>query len=433
MVAQQTVNLLVVGSSPTFPATFMNFNSSKYSQLKSRLKSKYQKNLLSTIKAMKKLPAREINLWVLENKDEFKTFSTLNWQFLSQLQLFNFFNQQDPLLGKNDFGPVEEKVFEKWNNSEFADQFLKSLNRGNFLGKASMQTLSVLDKHLVTFGERHILKTKKISKSYRVQTSLGEIQKNKQIIRLLETTLHLEGKELRLMTSSLKEMKDFSHKIEIALKVIKKHSPSSWERFVAFTELIVPIKQPELVSYSHQDLPGYSMINLYHRDFVDLMDDLLHENGHHHLNYYLNLGKLIDEPIDNIYYSPWRRTLRPLRGVYHAYFTFFWAFKLFADLSKSKELDSIWYLFSPGEKEKIYWRAVEEFHMLNFTFQELKWARKNGLIHQTGWKLIDEQQKELRKFKRLIPVWEKKLKIHRKDLLDLKKTLKNAEKDFAKN
>ncbi len=411
----------------------MNFNSLKYSQLKTRLKSKYQKNLNLTIKAMKRLPTRELNFWVMDNKEEFKHFSTLNWNFLSQLQLFNFFNHQDPLLGKKHFGPLEEKVFEKWNNSEFADQFLKSLNRGNFLGKASMQTLAVLDRHLVTFGERHLLKTSKTSLSYRIQTSLGEFEKNKKISRLLETTLHLEGKELRLMTSTLKEMKDFSHKIEIALKVIKKHSPSSWERFVAFTELIVPIKQAELVSYSHQDLPGYSMINLYHRDFVDLMDDLLHENGHHHLNYYLNLGKLIDEPIDHIYYSPWRRTLRPLRGVYHAYFTFFWAFKLFADLSRSKELDSIWYLFSATEKEKIYWRAVEEFHMLNFSFQELKWAKKNGLVYQTGWKLIEEQQRELTKFKRFIPVWEKKLKAHRKDLVDLKKTLKKAEKDFAKN
>lgn len=433
LVAQQTVNLLVVGSSPTFPATFMNFKSLKYSQLKSRLKSKYQKKFQSTIKAMKKLPNREINLWVLEHKDEFKTFSNLNWHFLTQLQLFNFFNLQNPLLGKTGFGPLEETVFEKWNNSEFADQFLKSLNRGNFLGKASLQTLGVFDRHLVTFGERHILRTTKTSKSYRVQSSFGEYERNNKIQRLLETTLHLEGKELKLMTSSLKEMKDFSHKIEIALKVIKKHSPSSWDRFIAFTETIVPIKQPELVSYSHQDLPGYSMINLYHRDFVDLMDDLLHENGHHHLNYYLNLGKLIDEPVDNIYYSPWRRTLRPLRGVYHAYFTFFWAFKLFADLSKSKELDSIFYLFSASEKEKIYWRAVEEFHMLNFTFQELKWARKNGLIHQTGWKLIEEQQKELAKFKRLVPTWEKKLKIHRKDLKDLKMVLNKAGKEFAKN
>jgi Lhr-like helicase len=175
------------------------------------------------------------------------------------------------------------------------------------------------------------------------------------------------------------------------------------------------------------------MINLYHRDFVDLMDDLLHENGHHHLNYYLNLGRLIDEPVDQIYYSPWRRTPRPLRGVYHAYFTFFWAFKLFADLAKAKDVDSIFYLFKKEEKEKIIWRAVEEFHMLNYTFKELKWARKQGLIHNTGWTLIEEQQKELNKFKRLVPVWEKKLKTYKKELSLLKKTLKKAEKDFAKN
>jgi hypothetical protein len=175
------------------------------------------------------------------------------------------------------------------------------------------------------------------------------------------------------------------------------------------------------------------MINLFHRDFVDLMDDLLHENGHHHLNYYLNLGKLIDEPIDQIYYSPWRRTLRPLRGVYHAYFTFFWAFKLFADLSKAKEVDSIFYLFSKPEKEKIIWRAVEEFHMLNFTFKELKWAKKQGLIRQTGWQLIQEQQSELNKFKKLIPAWEKKLKFHKNELKDLKTKLKQAASDFSKN
>lgn len=411
----------------------MNFTSLKYSQLKSRLKSKYQKDFQIVLRQFKKRPHREISKWVLEHRQEFKHFSNLNWHFLNQLKFFNFINHQSPTLGKENFGEQEEVVFEKWNNSEFADYFLKNLNLGNYLGKASFKTLEIFDRHLVTFANRHLLRISKISKAYRVQTSLGEFTKNKKIIRLLETTLHLEGKELKLMTSSLKEMKDFSLKIEIALKVIRKFSPSSWERFSAFSEVIIPIKQKELVSYSHQDLPGYSMINLYHRDFVDLMDDLLHENGHHHLNYYLNLNTLIDEPLENIYFSPWRRTLRPLRGIYHAYFTFFWAFKLFADLAKSKELDSIWYLFSSKEKEKIFWRAVEEFHMLNFTFQELKLARKNQLIHATGWKLIEELQKELNKFKRLIPVWEKKLKSHKKDLLDLKKTLNRAVQDFAKN
>lgn len=381
---------------------------------------------------MNKNPGRKVSDWVSEHKEELKSYSSLNWHFITQLEHFNFFNVSRPDLGKFDFGDEEEIVFEKWNKSEFADVFLKALNAGNSFSKASNKTLAQFDSHLVSLGNRHILKSKAKSASYREQGSLGEYKKGKEVLKLLETTLHLDGKELRLMTKNMSEMKTFSHRIEIALKVIKKHSPTSWARFQAFTETIIPINQKELVSYSHQDLPGFSMINLYNRDFVDLMDDLLHENGHHHLNYYLNLGKLIDEPVDNIYYSPWRRTLRPLRGVYHAYFTFFWAFKLFADLSKAKEVDSIWYLFNAAEKEKIYWRAIEEFYMLDYTYQELKWARKQGLINQMGWKLIEAQNAELSKFKRMIPNWEKKLKIHRKDLKDLKDTIRKATKIYKK-
>ncbi len=410
----------------------MNYTPSKYSQLKSKLRLKYQKNKKQVVADFKKLPQKNITLWLANHSDELSEYSNLHWYFISQLQSFLFFHKQDPRLGKFDFGEQEEIVFEKWNASEFADHFLKSLNRGYYLGKASGLTLNVLDKHLVTFANRHLLKTHKISSAYRTQTSLGEFKRGNKISKLLETTLHIEGKDLRLMTSTLKEMKDFSQRIETALKVIIKQSPTSWQRFEAFTEVIIPIKQPELVSYSHQDLPGHSMINLYNRDFVDLMDDLLHENGHHHLNYYLNLGKLIDEPIDNIYYSPWRRTLRPLRGIYHAYFTFFWAFKLFADLANAKELDSIHYLFSKEQKQKIYWRAVEEYWMLNYSYQDLKWARKNGLISDQGWKLVHEQQLELQKFKRKISVWEKKIKSHTKELRELKRTLANASKSYLK-
>lgn len=409
----------------------MNLNPTTYRSLRKKLETKYKLELKRVLKDFKKSDSK-IGLWLGENSSELTTPSSLNWHFLQLLKNFLFFSSRSPLLGKNTFGPEEEELFEKWNNSEFVGDFLKELNRGSFLGKASMKTLAIFDSHLVTFANRHILKNDKLSRTYRVQTSLGEAQKGAKIVRLLETTLHIEGKDLRLMTPSMKEMKEFSTRIDVALKIIKKHSPTSWERFAAFTEVIVPIKEKEFVSYSHQDLPGYSMINLYHRDFVDLMDDLLHENGHHHLNYYLNLGKLIDEPVDNIYYSPWRRTLRPLRGIYHAYFTFFWAFKLFADLSKAKEVDSIYYVFNKEQKEKMIWRAVEEFHMLNFTFQDLKWAYKQGLIKETGWKLIEEQQKELGKFKKLIPLWEKKLKLHKKDLKNLKDVLRKSGKEFAK-
>jgi hypothetical protein len=269
--------------------------------------------------------------------------------------------------------------------------------------------------------------------AYRLQSSLGEFSKNGKTTRQLETTLHFDGKDLKLMTKSLREMKDFSHRIDLALEIIREHSPSSWQRFSAFTETIVPIKNPEFVSYSHQDLPGFSMINMYHRDFVDLIDDLLHENGHHHLNFYLNLEKLIEEPINNIYYSPWRKTLRPLRGIFHAYFTFFWAFKLFSDLLKVKNPNTVHYTFSAGELEKILWRAVEEYYMLSYSFEDLKWARKKGLIHENGWLLIQEQQKELKSFKKKLPLLEKKIKHHRKDLLELKRALAEARSIYAKN
>ncbi len=405
----------------------MTFSPSQYRLLKSRLTSRYEKEFKSILVALKKAPASELKSWILENKTELAEVTSLKWLFVKQVQTYLFFASAIPKLSLNqgeEFNPLEDEVFEKWNQSEFADVFLKALNKGQSLQKASIQALKVLEEHLVTLAHRQIQKNYRTHKNYRPQTSLGDFTKQGKLLRLLETTLHLEGKELNLMTPNFKEMKNFSHRIEIATKVIRKFSPSSWERFSAFTDLIIPIKQKEFVSYSHQELPGVSMINLYHRDFVDLLDDLLHENGHHHLNYYLNTGTLIKEPPEAIYYSPWRRTLRPLRGIYHAYFTFFWAFKFFSELSAAKEQDSIWYLFSVKEKEKIIWRAVEEYWMLEYVYQDLKTAKAEGLINETGWKLIQEQRKELLKFKKKIPLWEKKLKTHRQELKDLKKVLK---------
>lgn len=410
----------------------MNFTPSSYSLLKSKLRSRYKREFVRIHKSLKAHSDRKIVKWINENADDISSYSEVNWLLLSQVNEFLFLIKQDPNLGKSGFGEVEEIVFEKWNNSEFANDFLKRLNKGASLGKASLQTTKNFDSHLVTFADRHILKKEKNAKDYRIQTSLGERAKSKKVFSLLETTLHLDGVDLRLKTSSLSEMKKFAKRIEDALKCIKKYSPSSWERFTFFTNTIVPIKEVQFVSYSHQDLPGYSMINMYHRDFVDLMDDLLHENGHHHLNYYLNLGHLIEEPVDAIYYSPWRRTLRPLRGVYHAYFTFFWAFKLFADVLKNIDLKTQTD-FTKDEIAKIRFRAVEEYHMLNFTFLELKWAHKQGLIFDNGFELVKEQDKELKKFKKNILTWEKDLGKFKKEFTVLQKTLSKARKDYSKN
>jgi hypothetical protein len=413
----------------------MIFSNQQYRKLQKRLARKYHSRINLTDKNLGNFPQAKISRWFQRHHDEIHHFTPLHWYFLQQLEKYLFLSKNQPQLKSSSTELTEEEdaIFDQWNQSEFAGIFLKNLNLGHSVGKASQLTLKKFDEHLITLGERYLLKSNKAGSFYLPQTSLGDVEQNKKVSRLLETTLHLDGKDLKLMTRTLKEMKLFSQRIEVALKVIRKHSPTSWEQFSQFTQTIIPIKNPELVSYSHQELPGHSMINLYHRDFVDLMDDLLHENGHHHLNYYLNLDHLIDEPADCIYYSPWRRTLRPLRGIYHAYFTFFWAFKLFSDLARAKEMDSIWYVFSSKEKEKILWRAVEEYWMLEYTFEDLKRARKQGLISDLGWELVKEQQQSLKKQKNRIQQWEKLLKIHKKDLLQLKKELASARKSYKLN
>ncbi len=411
----------------------MQFSPTIYARLKSRLKRRYSYKLQSVVKSLKIYPKSKTAHWIKIHNTELKDFTPQRWFFIQQLETLIFFlSQKSDVENAEIFSEQDDLIFERWNSSEFADIFLRFLNKRLSLVNASKETANVFDEHLVCLGNFHLLKIQSSQKNYRLQPSLGDVKKQSIVSKLLEITLNLDGKEIHLLSSNLKEMRKFSTKIEVASRVIKKFSPDSWERFVAFTEIIIPIKQKELVSYSHQDLPGTSMINLFHRDFVDLLDDLIHENGHHHLNYYLNLQVLIQEPLECIYYSPWRRTLRPLRGIYHAYFTFFWAFKLFSDMSSAKEMDSIWYLFSLEEKEKIIWRTVEEYWMLDYAFSDLQWARKQGLISDLGWDLIKEQRAKVFKLRNKISIFEKSLKQYKSELRDLKKDLSNARKYYKK-
>lgn len=404
----------------------MEFTPKKYLNLKKRLARKYQIHLKNIMKEAK-YSELATAAWFLEQKELFATYQSQHWFFLNYLSTLLFLENHEFTSSGDKISQEDDFVFEIWNKSEFADIFLKKLNKNTSLAQASFETLVLYDQHVLSLGQIHLTKEVLFSSVYRPQITLGEV-KNKT---LLATTLHLDGKELKLYSHNLKEMKNFSSRIHKALKLIEFYSPTSWERFSHFTDVIVPIKQSEFVSFSQQDFPGVSMINLYDRDFVDLLDDLLHENGHHHLNYYLNLDILIEEPVDQIYYSPWRRTLRPLRGIYHAYFTFFWAFKLFADMIEVSA-DHELHTFSKVEWHKIRYRMIEEYHMLNYSFNDLKWARKKGLIHDAGWKLIEDQQMILAKYKTKITKIEKNLVGYKKELSSLKKTLESAKKKYLK-
>jgi hypothetical protein len=201
----------------------MQFSTKNYSSLKTRLKSRYEKNLNLALLSLKKSNHTSISSWVIENAGDLKEYSPIKWNFLQLVKDFLFLSSHSLDLGKN-FGELEEIVFEKWNKSEFADIFLKALNKRMSLRRASLHTLKFFDKHLSTYGERHILKNDAKSAAYRFQSSLGEFEKQKKVLSLLHTSLHIEGKDLTLMTSSLKEMKTFSQRIEVALKIIKKFS-----------------------------------------------------------------------------------------------------------------------------------------------------------------------------------------------------------------
>jgi len=400
--------------------------------MKNNLKKKFEQKWSHLQKKIKNLKEDEVSSWILNNTNLVNKYSSKAWFYLEQIEKYLFFTNSLPLLSKDDtFHSMDEEVFDLWNNSEFAHIFLQHINSQRSIQEATELTLQKMRKHLIHLGERH-LKHKLILNydDYVPQNSLGDFVKNKKLTFLHSDLISLPNLNLKIFGHSINETKKFKDKIEKALLIIATYSPLSFQNFITFTEAIIPIKNTEFVSYSHQELPGYSMINLYDRDFVDLMDDLIHENGHHHLNCYLNQKHLFDENPELNYYSPWRRTLRPIRGIFHAYLTFIWAFKLFTDLTQNSLLYNHLYRFSKKEIAKIRWRVIEEYYMLNYSFIDLKIAKDKQIIKESGWKLISQHQQTLDSYQKWIHLIERDLGLFDKDLKNLKKELRSAELKF---
>ncbi len=176
-------------------------------------------------------------------------------------------------------------------------------------------------------------------------------------------------------------------KAERALKTLKDLTPELFENLTKYTQVIVPIYEKELVSYSMAILPSYSSINMNNRDFVDMTDDLIHENGHHFLNSILEgEEEIIFEDDDKIFYSPWRRSLRPIRGLYHGVATFYWAYRLFKELSFH---ESVSQSFTEEEIEKIHFRFLEESLLLTRCDAEIKKAFKLKKISSLGMEIYN--------------------------------------------
>jgi hypothetical protein len=371
----------------------------------------------------------------------FDKYSPLKFYWLNLVDNIVYVIQlHEELLEENDIETdelteLEDELFSFWNASELTESFLNFLNEGAPVIEASNSLLPLLENQIISFYVLHLsLYQQEFDDALMYQTipELGDSEKKiylgdtHQFIKLSKKpdtfpalpVLHIspdqkiisievlnkpikfqienaspsllvdEHKLFVLPNCELgeKKLEEFKKNITKALSNIKKSSPYLHTTFKSFTHTIVPVNEKGIVSYSIQSLPGYSSINMFDRDQIDLMDDLLHENGHHYLNTFLNHQDLINEDDEKIYYSPWRKALRPIRGIYHATFTFFWALELFYNLDQASEKKVL--LFTKEEKIKIKFRFLEEFYMLDYCRTDLAHAYKNKRVTREGNQLV---------------------------------------------
>jgi hypothetical protein len=372
----------------------------EFSELHKRVETSYKRKIKDILTYHKANP----HILPLEIKNYLKKIQKQNFHPL-KFYLIEMLDDYLTICELNE-EKLENEVFDYWSDSEFSQEFMKKLSKTN-VHLASDYCSKVFIKHIEAFYQIHLLERKINSKNYRLIREIGDIEIKKKIqtvgfqeiksIELTQGPYHY----LSFICHDKKNRPKFLKNIGKALEIIKNYSPESYTRFCYFTHSIIPVNEKRIVSYSSQKLPGYSIINLYHRDFIDLLDDLIHENGHHHLNYYLNFTQLIHEDNDKIYYSPWRKSLRPVRGIYHAVFTFYWGMKLFGDLSQKIAEDKInIFKLTDLQKNKIRYRYLEEFLMLEFSFDELKLIEAQGKMTLAGKKLINKIRKEFDEDKR---------------------------------
>jgi hypothetical protein len=165
-----------------------------------------------------------------------------------------------------------------------------------------------------------------------------------------------------------------------AWAIIQEAWPEGHDVLALLTTRIIPLKAKGVVSFSYRHRPGLSFINCFDRDNLDLIDDLIHENSHHHLNLLLRKHIMFHgDHNQQIFYSPWRRSLRPLRGILHAAFTFTMGAMLFERLStwaSGRGGSTRWKQagLTRRDLQRARFRCLEEVESVRYSIQDLEYA-----------------------------------------------------------
>ncbi len=188
-------------------------------------------------------------------------------------------------------------------------------------------------------------------------------------------------------------------RLQRALAVIEQAWPEGAKILALLTTRIVPLNAKGVVSFSYRHRPGLSFINTFDRDQFDLIDDLIHENSHHHLNLLLRKYDMKrGDRNQEIFYSPWRRSLRPLHGILHATFTFTMGAILFERLSSSR-------MSGLGMQDRLRarFRCLEEVESVSYSIRDLSHAADRlGWLSTCGAALVRMLRSEIGKVRRRI-------------------------------
>ncbi len=173
---------------------------------------------------------------------------------------------------------------------------------------------------------------------------------------------------------------EVARRMRRALAAIASAWPEGDRLLALLTSRIVPLKATGVVSFSYRHRPGLSAINCFDRDQLDLIDDLIHENSHHHLNLLLRKDVMYQHDHNQeIFYSPWRRSLRPLRGILHATFTFTMGAMLFERLvvwGSGRVGNAGWKKagLTRRDLEHARYRCLEEIDSVRYSLKDLDYA-----------------------------------------------------------
>jgi len=196
--------------------------------------------------------------------------------------------------------------------------------------------------------------------------------------------------------------------------------PEGHKILTLLTSRVIPLSAKGVVSFSYRHRPGLSFINCFDRDNLDLIDDLIHENSHHHLNLLLRKHVMYrGDRNQQIFYSPWRRSLRPIRGILHATFTFTMGALLFERLSswaETKKGMKEWKAAGLTQRDllRARFRCLEEIESVRYSLRDLDYAGRHlKWITGSGARLV-------RQLEEVISKAEQRIMRHRNEVLTSK-------------